>query len=148
MSAVHGLIPFVVADYEGNEHTYEMTLMPAGDGMQMSYELMGILAAPLAALSKGGGDDDEEDAALADLLGPALSAVEPTKLTNLSKKLLATVTRDGSPMRDHALDVAYRGNYTEMLVALSKVILENRFIPLLDGWMGTDESDTTTNPAG
>jgi len=146
MSAAHGLIAFDVDDYDGNNHAYEMTLIPAGEGMQMSYELMAILAGPLAALSS---QDEGQEAALADLLGPALGAVEPAKLTDLSKKLLATVTRDGKPMKGHALDVSYRGNYTEMLVALSKVILENRFIPLLDGWNGFDPVETTPeNPTG
>ncbi len=132
-----GLIEFTLKDAKGLEHRYEMTLMPAGAGMRVTFELSSILSGLLE------GFEDVEDANLFALLAPVLKGMDPDHLTDLGKRLLATVDRNGSRMMGRDFDKAYRGNYTEMLLAMARVIQENRFVPLLDGFFS---SETTEEP--
>ena len=120
------IITFTVKDREEKPHTYEMTLMPAGEGMQFTYELSAMLGGAVASLTEG-------EETISEALQPALSRLDPKRLSAITAQLLATVTRDGLPMHGHEFDKAYRGNYQEMLLATGRVIQENRFIPLLDG---------------
>lgn len=135
---------FTVDDGEGNPHTYETRYHPAEEGLELSFALIGLLGEPLIMAVgdiKGAADGDVEDVLdLAGALG-ALRAIEPKQLMALSTQLLKYTARDGAALRGHVFTKAYMANYSELYMAMWKIIEANRFIPLLGTPSGETEGE-------
>lgn len=134
-SSNYGIISFEVNDFEGKPHRYETVLIPASEGMTLSFELVSALGEPLmAALGDLDVDPDDPQASI-DLVavGKAFRSLDAQGLSRLSGQLCQNTSRDGLALSNkHEFDKAYRGNYWELYQALWRVIQENRFLPLLD----------------
>lgn len=133
MNALPPPIELTIADDIGGAHSYLIALHPAAEGQRILCQLLGLAAGPLAELLAAGAVGDGL-AAKVDFhgLGRQLSAVllgeAPPRLI---RDLLRYTSRDGRAMsNEHEFNLAYTGNYGELLVALSEVVQANRFLPL------------------
>ena len=139
---------FTVEDASGVSHSYSATYHIASEGFAISVELVQVLGEPLlralgdiqevaqdAVTAVAAGAPEEVEALLdgVDLAGAmaALRSLDPVTVVNLGQRILKYTSRDGKRLQGHDFDVAYRGNYTELYMALWKVIEANRFVPFL-----------------
>lgn len=153
-----GVHDFNLSAADGEQHSYLVTAHPAGEGMGIMYELLAlgtpammtlagaamksraILAAVFGAFGgKFDGDAPVKVEDIADLqrmlvdidlaaVGQEIGRSLATgKAPDLTKRILSRVLRDGKPLN---IDLAYKANYAEMLVAVWKVCEINRFFPL------------------
>ena len=104
---------FPLLDRAGASHAYETTLHPAPDGLRV-----------LGAFIQFG-------------LGGATGRIDLSKLLPLAelvRDILSHTTRDGLDLRaDGAFDGAYRGNYGELVQAVTEAVRVNDFLPLPSG---------------
>lgn len=150
-----GVHTFTLHDSQGQPHSYVVTEHPAGEGMELMYELLGLgapavlslagaalrsselLGAALRALGGEGeapssGDATELARMVADLeldkVGAEVGRAFATgKAPALTKRILSRAFRDGKPLN---IDLAYQANYSELLMAVWKVCAINRFFPV------------------
>lgn len=177
MPANTGVHQFQLADRDGNHHQYIVMEHPAGEGMGIMYELMGlgapailglaaaalksekVLAMVSAALA-GGEDGEVTGADVADLVrlvseldlgsvGTELGRVLATgRAPELTRQILSRTHRDGKPLST-TLDIAYQANYGELIAATWKVCQINRFFPGLStsGSFSSAPAGTSTRPS-
>lgn len=116
------------------------------DDGESSGGLQAMLDSPAAAQALGDAIRDMDLGAVgrdlqAALLDPRVNA------SGLFSDLLTDVRRDGKRLGDGIeMDVAYRGNYVEMLRAAWEVIRVNRFLPAFGGTAGGDQTDVVSSP--
>lgn len=130
---------FTLLDADGQAHTYEFTLHKATEGQRIMFKLYALAAGPLAGalgglLKAGSISEVVSGDTVADLdlvkVGDALRAAL-ADMPGLTREILRNTMRDGQRLSDdHAFDVAYRGNYWELNLALWEVVSANRFLPL------------------
>lgn len=104
-----------IRDRSGQEHKYTTTLLPVGEALPLGAELIGLLGETFD-LSRG--------------VGSALSGFASGLLTRghekLILRLLDGVARDGDKVTEqHNFELAYAGNFGELLRALEWVIEAN-----------------------
>ncbi len=140
---------FTLADAEGAEHAYTVSRHPAGQGMEIVFVLLAHGAGALAPFIRtlldggvslaglmGGKEDGQIDQVLAGVDFQAVAGEVKALLAGpdaipLVRKLLTYVHRDGQRLADTAaFDLAYTGNYAELLAACWRIIGINRFFPL------------------
>ena len=143
-------VKFELEDAAGASVQYITHLHPADIGVELSFEVVGVLGEPLmkvlgnlkdaaktaAKAASGDVTDEELDDVFEGLdLGAALASLrslDPKSLSSLSKRVLSQTFRNGNSLKDPLkFGEAYRGNYGELYLAVWKVIEANRFIPLL-----------------
>ncbi len=132
---------FELKDSSGNTHTYETTYHPADEGFEISVELIGLLGEPFMR-ALGGIEEVVQNVASGDADGmggidlagamATLRTLDPKSVYALAKRVLKHTTRGGGTLVGHAFTKAYQANYTELYMALWKVIEANQFVPLLD----------------
>lgn len=135
MSQLPPPVEITVLDDDGNPHGYLIGLHPAAEGQKVVCQLLGLAAGPLAELlaagARSGGDAlgaDVDLQAVGRQVGALLLGDAPPRLI---RELLGYTSRDGRALRgDHEFNVAYTGNYGELLAALKEVVQANRFLPL------------------
>ena len=126
-------VELTIADDNSGAHHYLIALHPAAEGQRVVLQLMGLLAGPLAELVaagvQGGGlSADVDFQGIGRQLGAVLLSDAPPRLV---RELLRYANRDGRPLsNDHDFNVAYTGNYGELMMALKEVVQANRFLPL------------------
>lgn len=154
-----GVHQFELTDALGRSHSYLVMEHPAGEGMALMYELLGLgapgvlalagaalksqeMAASIAgALAGEGGGVSAADVAdlgrmLADLdlekLGGEIAkALGTGRAPALTRKLLARTHRNGKSLSDDlTFGQAYQANYAELLQAVWRVCSINRFFPV------------------
>lgn len=147
-----GTHQFVLTDARGQPHSYVVQEHAAGDGVEIVFELMGLVGPTVleglaAALASGdllrslldvvrGGDSDPEspdvDLTALDLgkIGAELQrALLSRRCGPLARKIVSRSIRDGHPVPD-VFEVAYQANYLELLQLLRQVVAINRFFPV------------------
>lgn len=151
-----GAHTFQLTDAQGQTHDYLVTEHPAGEGVEIFYQLMG-LGAPtltgllgaalkaedlLGALFDALTSSDEtarqlDTSDLAKLLGDLNleqvgqeigRALGTGKAPALTRALLKHTHRDGQPLAK-VFDRAYQANYWELMQLIWKVCQVNRFFP-------------------
>lgn len=140
---------FTLADAEGVEHAYTVSRHPASQGLEIVFVLLGYGAGALAPFVRtlldggvslsslmGGKEDSGIDEVLRGVDFGAVAGEVKALLGGpdgrpLVSKLLTYTHRDGQRLADSAaFDLAYTGNYLELLTACWKIIGINRFFPL------------------
>lgn len=124
-----------ILDDNGNPHSYLVGLHPAAEGQKVVCQLLGLVAGPLgellAAGVRSGGDllgADVDLQAVGRQVGAMLLSDAPPRLV---RELLRFTSRDGRGLAaEHEFNLAFTGNYGELLAALSEVVQANRFLPL------------------
>lgn len=132
---------FTLDDADGQSHVYRVKKHPAGKGQDIMWSLiafggepLGAVVKKLAAAAQGEGGLDAKVFANVDW-GQAgrdlASSIGRTNMSGLSARLLSFTWRDDEHLLDpKKFDVAYEGNYAEMMMALWEVVKINRFLPL------------------
>jgi hypothetical protein len=171
-----GVHPFQLTDAHGNVHDYVCQEHPAGEGMEIMFELLGMGAPSLlsllgAAMSNGdgvrallgalGAQSDEDAPPLdEDELAKLVRGIDLTLVSGelarvlgskrgpaLARAILARTHRDTHPLSGRHLDVAYQANYAELLQACWKVCQINRFFPVPStSGSGSNETPARTPP--
>lgn len=128
-------VEFTLLDDSDTPHGYVVPLHPAVEGQRLMCQILALAAGPLADLAAAfqradgnGLDADVDLAAVGRQVGAALASDAPPRLI---RELLRYTARDGKGLAgDGDFNVAYTGNYGELLVALWRVVEANRFLPL------------------
>ena len=167
-----GVHSFQLTDARGDPHDYLVAEHPAGDGMTILYELLGLgipsvigligaalksedlLGAVLDAV--GGGKLEFGAAQLSHALseidfskvGPEIRiALGTGKAPALTRQILSRTHRDGKPLRDDAhFNLAFQANYGELLRLIWKVCSINRFFQGLSTSLGSSNELETPSP--
>ncbi len=147
---------FTLTDAVGNPHDYILTLHPATAGQAVMFQLMALAAEPLGRMLETlvGVEDfmtaidsnlSDAVAGVGDMdLGELLTSIDwavlgndirkvlgDPKCTAIVKELFRHTLRDAQPMSETMpFDIAYRGNYLEMLNVMWRIIKFNGFFPL------------------
>jgi len=123
-------IRFSLTDADGGPHDYLVALHGAVEGQGIAWRLLAAGAEPLARLiaSASGGLDA---AALGSLGADVRAAILSVGAPAMTRDILRYTSRDGAPLaNDAAFNAAFRGNYSEMLLAVRRVTEINRFLPV------------------
>jgi hypothetical protein len=144
---VAGVESFDLVDADGRPHTYLVTLHPAEEGARILWALLAVGGEPLGAVLQSAlGSVALEGATLESLLDTKLdtlaavdwskvghdlaNTIRQTDMTGLSRMILRHTVRDGAQLADStAFNLAFRGNYVELMQAVWRVIRVNRFLP-------------------
>ena len=143
-----------VHTFELNGHSYLVQEHPAGEGMEIMYELLGLGAPTVLGLAAAAIKSEEllravleamkgvdSEVTMGDLGGMLSSldlgsagaelgkAIGTGKAPGLTKKILSRTHRDRQPIA-RCFDTAYQANYAELLQAVWKVCTINRFFPV------------------
>lgn len=132
MSQLPPPVEVQIGDDNGAAHAYLISLHPAAEGQRVVCQLLGLVAGPLAELIaagiEGGSAANVDFQGIGRQVGATLLGDAPPKLI---RELLRYTARDGRALaNEHEFNVAYTGNYGELMVALSEVVRTNRFLPL------------------
>jgi hypothetical protein len=172
-----GVHSFQLTDAQGKSHNYVVVEHPAGEGMEIMYQLLslgsptvlGLVGAALNSTDllgavgralRGGDSGIADKAALGRQLagldlasvgievGKALGAGTAPSLT---RQVLSRVHRDTHKLDPATFDRAFQANYWELLQLLWRVIAINRFFPVpaisLTDLLGKTETDETETAA-
>ena len=134
-----------ICDDDGNHHEYLCTPHPAGQGVKLGVQLLqfvgpgivGILREVLKQVEKERGTDkitinkligsEINFGPLADAAGGLLSNLGSAP--ELVKELLKNTVRDGKLLSNNAeFDIAFQGNYGELIEAVMWAFGVNRFL--------------------
>lgn len=121
---------FELTDAEGVTHKYITTLHPASEGCLIAHSMTSESLGPLVEMI-GRVIMEEEDMDIS-LLTPHIQALIMTLDPRKQRDLLKYTARDGELLSGkHAFDRAFEGNYGEWMHALTTVVMENQFVPLV-----------------
>lgn len=157
-------VTFIVKDHAGVPHEYETMLFDTGEGVELYQQVIAAIGEPVAVLmyeyGRTGNADLARDAAkatgnrgIADMIeyardvdaariGRAVSNAMKGIHPNLARRLLSRTTRDKAPLANPpCFDDAYCANYTEMSIAVGRVVNANRFLPSVDTLFGDLEEE-------
>ena len=147
-------INFYLDDADGKSHHYTGTYHTFEDGSELSMTLIQLLGEPLirglgdlketAQVAIGGADGAEVGSMLdnVDFAGAlqALRAVPVEDFRKLAQRLLKNLFRDGQRLSNSEnARHAYTANYAEWYMACGKVVIENKFIPLLSTFSESED---------
>lgn len=150
------MLTFHLTDAQGARREYITTLHPARAGQGIMFQLLALAAEPgtrlitlamdmpevigaiqahLKGEDEGAGDFDLQEAVSGvdwvQIGSDLRKTLGDPRLAPLVFKLFEFTIRDGADVsQGHAFDMAYRGNYVELLTAAWRIISFNRFFPL------------------
>lgn len=150
---------FTLRGRDGHDHAYTAQLHPGLEGASIHFRLASLGLEPLGRILQQAlgmeellaaleGDKDAEDMPLAQLLAKARGTMDlaavgsdlraalrgDVDMVAMTRDILAFTTRDGKKLSQELhFSAAYRGNYTEMDLALWRVVQLNGFLPLPAG---------------
>lgn len=157
-------VTFSVKDHAGVPHEYETMLFDSGEGVELYQQVLAAIGEPVAVLvyeyARTGNADLAAEAAkatgtrgIADMIeyardvdaariGRAASNAIRGLNPGIARRLLSRTTRDKAPLANPpCFDDAYCANYTEMSVAIGRVVNANRFLPSVVTLFGDSEEE-------